>query len=534
VIHYYWDGSKWNTEDLGGRIDGRPTISADKSRMDVFARVGNQLWHRAWAGFRNAWDVWENLGLTIDSDPVAVSTGQGRIDVFYRASNGETHRYVWDGFSRGHRYTTRIANDGWVTAPSLGGFAKDIPAVASMDGTQAAVVFVQGGDDGIYQRDLRDGNLAGPWSRVPGCTLGVPGATFHEGRIDLVVRSNSDGRIYHNFTSDWPSTAAGALPVCCGSLHGPSCVPDGHCGPGMARQPNTGKCERCGGQYELCCTGSVCDVGVCAGSPYSVQWCANRCGGLGEPVCATGSACSDITKTTYDAATATCLGCGHLNERGCMDATQHCFDPNTTYDSGSGLCVACGHQSQRGCIGNGATCTDASNVYDSSVGECVHCGELGEWSCSGVCYHGNWIQNNHCVPPPPPPPPPACTLQASDYTPCCFGHCAGARFCNSSNKCQPNFGGGGGSSNAGVIVQCGIGNCPANTHVAQFVSDSAGCGGSGGYKNQTWCAPNSASFTVCDSVCPPGYHAGNHAYDAGCDTMVASADHTPNSVYCAQ
>src|SRR5262249_51781917 len=46
VMHLYSNGKGLQTEDLGGSTVGTPTISVapDGSRMDVFARVGNQVW----------------------------------------------------------------------------------------------------------------------------------------------------------------------------------------------------------------------------------------------------------------------------------------------------------------------------------------------------------------------------------------------------------------------------------------------------------------------------------------------------------
>jgi hypothetical protein len=243
VIHFYWDGTgSWKTEDLGGIIDGRPSVavSADGSRMDVFARVGTQLWHRAWALGVNTWSGWENVGPSIDSDPVAVASGTGRIDLFYRAANGETRRYLWDGRAIGHQYYQALSGESFVEQPSLGGYAKDIPAVAALDGTSTMVVFVQGGDDGIYRRDITGGNVQGTWTRMDGCMSGAAAATYVGGRIDLVVRSNSDGHAYHNFTSILPSTTEGAAPLCA-------------CTDGSVRAWASGKCEHCGDRNELAC-----------------------------------------------------------------------------------------------------------------------------------------------------------------------------------------------------------------------------------------------------------------------------------------
>ena len=412
VIHFYWDGSgAWKTEDLGGRIDGRPSVSvaADGSRMDVFARVGNQLWHRGWALSVNGWSGWERVGPTIDSDPVAVASGTGRIDLLYRAADGETRRYLWDGAAVGHQYFQALSGESFVEQPSLGGFAKDIPAVAASDGTSSMVVFVQGGDDGIYKRVISGGNVVGAWTRLDGCTSGAAAATYVGGRIDLVVRSNSDGHAYHNFTSVFPSTTVGASPLCCGFVNNPACG-GGGCVAGTTAQPNTGKCERCGGINELCCgLTETCNSGVCASSKFHINWCTNACGTTGRPPCARGFACD--AASAYDAASDTCVRCGYLGDPTCNGT---CVASDTDPNPATNKCEACGHAGQRGCAGKcigsnmdvnpathvceqcghfnerscGGACTDDSTVVNQQTGKCEACGSETMRSCNGTCHSG--------------------------------------------------------------------------------------------------------------------------------------------------
>jgi hypothetical protein len=425
VIHYYWDGTEsWKTEDLGGRIDGRPSVAvaADGTRMDVFARVGTQLWHRAWALGANTWSGWENVGPSIDSDPVAVSSGTGRIDLFYRATNGETRRYLWDGHANGHQYYQALSGESFVEQPSLGGYAKDIPAVAANDGTSSMVVFVQGGDDGIYKRVITAGNLVGTWARVDGCMSGAPAATYVGGRIDLVARSNSDGHAYHNYTSIFPSSTVGASPLCCGLVNNPACN-GGGCVAGTTPQPNTGKCEPCGGINELCCgLTDTCNTGVCASSKYHINWCTNACGTAGRPPCARGFACD--AASTYDEPSDSCVRCGHLGELTCNGT---CLTSDIDPNPATNKCEACGHAGQRGCAGkcigsnmdvNPATqvceqcghfnerschgvCTDDSTINNPQTGKCDTCGIELFPSCNGVCHNGLTEQNGVCVRPPP-------------------------------------------------------------------------------------------------------------------------------------
>ena len=250
VIHVYWNGSgSWIAEDLQGAIDGKPTISVapDGTRMDVFARVGNKIWHRGWAGFINSWGNWENLNLTTDSDPVAVSWGRGHVDLFYRATNGETRRYTWNGPNAA--WTLTLANQPWVTQPSLGGFAKGPPAVASQ-GAGGLDVLVQGGDDGIYRNRLGASGSFSGWTRIPSCTYGSP-AVAESDTLHVVVREKNTHRILHNFESLFPSSASGASPMCCGLTGQRACSVSG-CDSTLAAYQN-GLCGQCGYVNEPAC-----------------------------------------------------------------------------------------------------------------------------------------------------------------------------------------------------------------------------------------------------------------------------------------
>ncbi|HEX4510244.1 MAG TPA: hypothetical protein VH328_09205 [Burkholderiaceae bacterium] len=260
VMHVYWNGSgSWLSENLGGAIAGKPTVSVspDGTRMDVFARVGNQIWHRGWAGFTNVWSAWENLNLSTDSDPVAVSWGRGHVDLFYRAADGQTRRYTWNG---PNAWTPTLAGQGWITQPSLGGFAKGPPAVASQN-ANGLDVFVQGGDDGIYRNSLGPTGAFLGWMRVAGCTAGTP-AVAKSDTLNLVVREKNTRRVLHDFESLFPSSQAGTSPMCCGLNAQAACHYDG-CDSTLGVYPG-GRCGACGAVNETACLkqSPVCQAGL--------------------------------------------------------------------------------------------------------------------------------------------------------------------------------------------------------------------------------------------------------------------------------
>ena len=250
-----------------GVVDGKPTISVapDGSRMDVFARVGTSIWHRAW-GLINNWGAWENLNLYTESDPVAVSWGRGHVDLFYRANDGETRRYSWTGSP----YLSYLANQ-FTAQPSLGGFAKGLPTVVS----QAAGdldVFVQGGDDGIWHNSLiGSGSFAG-WTSLQSCTYGTPSAAMSDS-LNLVVREKNQHRILHNFIAAIPSRQAGATPMCCGLLNE-------RLRQHRLRQPLAGyyegMCVQCGYANEVACINlpQICQPGLGIDSDGYCRVCA--------------------------------------------------------------------------------------------------------------------------------------------------------------------------------------------------------------------------------------------------------------------
>ncbi len=87
-----WSG--W--ENLRGVLNSGPDVSSwAKGRLDVFALGTDDKLRHKWYIRGQGWfpqGLWENLvapsGLTLTSDPGAVSWGDGRIDVFGRASDG--------------------------------------------------------------------------------------------------------------------------------------------------------------------------------------------------------------------------------------------------------------------------------------------------------------------------------------------------------------------------------------------------------------------------------------------------------------
>ena len=89
----------------------------------------------------NAWSSWESLGGYLNASPAAVSSADGRIDVF---GQGSDHA-LW------HR---SYANNAWSTWESLDGQLADTtgPAVSSQSAGQLDIFVTGRGDHSLWHR----------------------------------------------------------------------------------------------------------------------------------------------------------------------------------------------------------------------------------------------------------------------------------------------------------------------------------------------------------------------------------------------
>ena len=197
---WYIRGRGWSGwEKLGGVLDSGPGVSSwAAGRLDVFALGEDKKLRHKWYVRGQGWSKgpWENLGApsgrTLTSDPSAVSWGDGRIDVFARASDSA----LW------HRLYAR--GQGWSGWEKLGGVLASGPDVSSW-GEGQLDVFALGGDKHLrHKRYVRgQGWSKGSWENLgapSGRTLtSDPGAvSWGGGRIDVFARA-SDGALWHRW-----------------------------------------------------------------------------------------------------------------------------------------------------------------------------------------------------------------------------------------------------------------------------------------------------------------------------------------------
>jgi len=130
-----WSG--WEDLESGTLYSGPGVSSWECGRLDVFARgTESELWHRSYTSSKvggEGWSGWEDLapvGPTLNSDPDAVSWGDGRIDVFVRASDDQSDKRIWHrSYERGEGWS------GWENlAPEGATLNSDPDAVSWGDG----------------------------------------------------------------------------------------------------------------------------------------------------------------------------------------------------------------------------------------------------------------------------------------------------------------------------------------------------------------------------------------------------------------
>ena len=97
--HFYWAGTTWAAESLGGLCSSGPSAAfSGPARVDVFCRGQDMaVWHLWWGG-NVGWSGWDRLGGVTISDPEAVSPGPGSTgQVFARGLDRRIYQWYWSG-----------------------------------------------------------------------------------------------------------------------------------------------------------------------------------------------------------------------------------------------------------------------------------------------------------------------------------------------------------------------------------------------------------------------------------------------------
>jgi hypothetical protein len=200
---WYVRGQGWSDwEKLGGTLNSGPAVSSWKpGRLDVFALGTDDKLRHKWYVRGKGWlpkGLWENLGApsgdALSGDPGVVSWGDGRIDVFARASSDNA---LW------HRWYAQ--GQGWSGWEELGGTLNSGPDVSSWAGGRLDV-FALGTDDELRHKWYVRGK---GWSQGLWENLGAPSedtlsgdpgvVSWGDGRIDVFARASSDNALWHKW-----------------------------------------------------------------------------------------------------------------------------------------------------------------------------------------------------------------------------------------------------------------------------------------------------------------------------------------------
>ena len=195
LLHCAWTGSIWrNWEDLGGSIKDTPaSVSWNTSRVDVFARGGNNLLRKSWSHASGWTQNWEDVGqpkptVNVTMSPAVASRGANRLDCFVRGSDGAIWHRAWTG-------------SGWQPWNSWGsprGIASAPAAVAWSENRVDCLV--RGNDNSLYLRALHLGVLSNWFSLEKPVGVDLQSdpaiASWASGRLD-VFAWGTDNRLWH-------------------------------------------------------------------------------------------------------------------------------------------------------------------------------------------------------------------------------------------------------------------------------------------------------------------------------------------------
>ena len=175
----HWDGAVWyGWTSLGGILTSDPVaVSQGAGKVDVFVRgADGALWQKEYNN--NAWGGWTSLGgIIYPGTGPAVSSSAGRLDVFVEGTDGA----LWH----------KSFNGAWSGWESLGGILTSSP-VATSPGNGVIDVFVRGTDAGLWQVEYNN-NAWGGWTSLGEYLTSSPAATSRSsGTIDVFVSSGGN------------------------------------------------------------------------------------------------------------------------------------------------------------------------------------------------------------------------------------------------------------------------------------------------------------------------------------------------------
>ena len=190
-----WFGA-WTPEDgalratwtwLGGYVESVTCASDVPGNVDVAARAfDGGIYHKSLrAGLWSPEYSWSKVGsVAFAGDPVLVSWGPGRLDLFAVSADGSLD---W----------SRNSGTGWSGWNSIGTGFMGAPAVVCPQPNRIDVVAWR--TDGSFSHSSYDGNRWSAWQSLGGVLDAPPAlASWGPGRLDLIARG-TDHALYHKW-----------------------------------------------------------------------------------------------------------------------------------------------------------------------------------------------------------------------------------------------------------------------------------------------------------------------------------------------
>jgi len=193
VEHWYWDGSAWHADNLGGGTKFDPTISAPESgKLNVFAVGGDgQLWHKWYDPAIGGWSGWYQMALAthgaLTSGPDSVSWAPNRVDVVARAGDGTIEHWYWDGSA-------------WHVDNLGGSNTVGAPAITSWESGRLDVF--ENIENSPHRKSWIPGVGWTAWEPMYGLiSSGIDAASWGKGRIDIVAQAFlGNNSVMHAYT----------------------------------------------------------------------------------------------------------------------------------------------------------------------------------------------------------------------------------------------------------------------------------------------------------------------------------------------
>lgn len=201
VWHFYWDGSTWARQSLGGVATSAPSVaSPGRDLLAVFvAGERGQLFGRSWV--RGQWSEWRELGGELRSAPACAAwSGDAVIHCFVTSRHNSIMRQevrISQGDITGPGFaevSMRVQNENFLSlgsAPSATAVAPGRVALLVLNAGQALYTTTWAGNDqGVFWTRNNDPNSP-PLNSTPACAA-------ISGRIECFARG-PDSRMLNGF-----------------------------------------------------------------------------------------------------------------------------------------------------------------------------------------------------------------------------------------------------------------------------------------------------------------------------------------------